>query len=144
MFKEMDSAKLDENMEELTMCFLRNRSHFLDHQTSNLILDIEVLQEPSTGHNELVPNYFFWFSKGCALRGVSQGELYVKDQHVVSQSNMIVSLRRLASLKSDVDAIAKAALVLKTSADDKKLIKLGALITIDDIQEEMMKNQGSI
>ena len=71
--------------------------------------------------------------------------MYVKDQHdVVSRSNIIVSLRRLASLKSDVDAIAKAALVLKTSADDKKLIKLGALITIDDIQEEMMKNQGSI
>ena len=145
MFKEMDSAKLDENMEELTMCFLRNRSHFLDHQTSNLILDIEVLQEPSTGHNELVPNYFFWFSKGCALRGVSQGELYVKDQHVVSRSNMIVSLRRFASLKSDVDAIAKTALVLKTSTDDKKLIKLGArLITIDDIREEIMKNHAML
>jgi hypothetical protein len=35
---------------------------------------------------------------------------------------MIVSLRRLASLKSDVDAIAKTALVLETSTDDKKLI----------------------
>ena len=52
---------------------------------------------------------------------------------------MIVSLRRLASLKSDVDAIAKTALVLETSIADKKLIKLGALITIDDIREEMMK-----
>ena len=46
----------------------------------------------------------------------------------------------MASLKSDVDAIAKAALVLKTSTDDKKLIKLGALITIDNIPEEMTKN----
>ena len=46
----------------------------------------------------------------------------------------------MASLKSDVDAIAKTALVLETFTDDKKLIKLDALITIDDILEEMMKN----
>ena len=57
---------------------------------------------------------------------------------------MIVSLRRLASLKSDVDVIAKTALVLETSTDDKKLIKLGALITIDDIREEMMKNHAML
>ena len=48
--------------------------------------------DPS-GHDELVPNCLFWFSKGCALRGISQGEVYVKDQHVVSRSNMIASLR---------------------------------------------------
>ena len=57
---------------------------------------------------------------------------------------MIVSLRRLASLKSDVDAIAKTALVLETFNDDKKLMKLGALITIDDIPEEMMKNHAIV
>jgi hypothetical protein len=57
---------------------------------------------------------------------------------------MIVSLRRLASLKSDVDAIAKTALVLETFNDDKKLMKLGALITIDDIREEIMKNHAML
>ena len=57
---------------------------------------------------------------------------------------MIASLPRLASPKSDVDAIAKTALVLETSTDDKKLIKLGALITIDDIPEEMMKNHAIV
>jgi hypothetical protein len=62
----------------------------------------------------------------------------------VSRSNKIVSLRRLASLESDVDAIAKTALVLETSTDDKKLIKLGALITIDDIREEMMRNHAML
>jgi hypothetical protein len=47
----------------------------------------------------------------------------------------------MASPKYDVDTIAKTALVLETSTDDKKLIELGALITIDDIrEEEMMKN----
>ena len=61
------------------------------------------------------------------------------------RSNMIVFLRRFASLKSDVNAIAKTALVLKTSTDDKKLIKLGArLITIDDIREEIMKNHAML
>ena len=62
----------------------------------------------------------------------------------MSRSNKIVSLRRLASLESNVDAIAKTALVLETSTDDKKLIKLGALITIDDIPEEMMKNHAIV
>ena len=46
----------------------------------------------------------------------------------------------MASLKSDVDDIAKTALILETSTDDKKLIKLGALITIDNVREKMRKN----
>ena len=50
----------------------------------------------------------------------------------------------MASLKSDVDAIAKTALVLETSTDDKKLIKVGALITIDDVREETMKNHAML
>jgi hypothetical protein len=50
----------------------------------------------------------------------------------------------LASLKSNVDALAKSALVLETSTDEKRLIKLGPLITIDDIREEMMKNHGML
>ena len=91
-----------------------------------------------------MPNYLFWFSKGCERFEAYLNEFYVKAQHVVSRSNKIVSLRRLASLKSDVEAIAKTALILETFTDDKKLIKLGALITIDDVREEMMKNHAML
>ena len=55
-----------------------------------------------------------------------------------------MSLRRLASLKSDVEAIAKTALILETFIDDKKLMKLGALITIDNVREEMVKNHAML
>ena len=91
-----------------------------------------------------MPNYLFWFSKGCESFKAYLNEFYVKAQHVVSRSNKIVSLRRLASLESDVDDIAKTALVLETSTDDKKLIKLGALITIDHVWEEMRKKHAML
>ena len=50
----------------------------------------------------------------------------------------------MASLKSNNEAIAKTVLILETFTNDKKLIKLGALITIDNIREEMMKNHAML